>query len=410
MHLTQEEEAMLAGEEGAGVQLAMRLLVNLGEFYHAPRLIEVASAQISGVSYKTGGEGLLDILEELDEGRARVRVPAYLNPAGMDLEHWEAMGIPAAFAEKQLEIIEHYTNLGVLPTCTCTPYLVGNIAKLGDHLAWSESSAVAFANSYFGARTNREGGISALASAIVGKTPLFGLHRLENRLPQVHVKVKCALEPGDHALIGHYIGRASSSKIPYFQGLKIERASQIKALGAAMAASGAVALFHIEYVTPEYKLYMKENIEKKITITAEDLRRLRTSFRPLTLPDLVAVGCPHADIEEIGAIARQLEGKTVDPLVKFWIFTAAPVLAVATRAGYRDIIEAAGGKLFCDTCMVVSPLAEIGIQSVVTNSAKAAHYLPSMNKTEASCCSLEECIQIALEGKLPSSLDQKEVS
>jgi len=173
--LTRLEERMLAGEYGYAAQKAMEILVALGKIYGAERMIEIRSAQISGVSYSNLGEEGLEFLLKLAEDGC-VRVPTTLNPCGMDLEEWREMGIPEDFAEKQLRVIEAYRRLGVEPTLTCTPYLAGNMPEFGDHVAWSESSAVIYINSVIGARTNREGGPSALAAAITGRTPLYGLH------------------------------------------------------------------------------------------------------------------------------------------------------------------------------------------------------------------------------------------
>ena len=133
----------------------------------------------------TWGRPDLQFLSEMAEGGGRVRVLTTLNPAGMDIENWPALGIPPEFAEKQLRVLEAFSRMGVTTTCTCTPYLTGNLPQFGEHLAWSESSAVCYANSIIGARTNREGGPSALAAALTGRTPEYGLHLAENRLPAI---------------------------------------------------------------------------------------------------------------------------------------------------------------------------------------------------------------------------------
>ena len=190
MFLTKEEEALLAGEGGDGRQWAMELIVALGEIFGAEDLVPIRSAQLAGVSYKTVGDAGLEWL--LDVSRTSVvSVPTMLNPAGMDLKRWEEMGITEEFAAKQRSIIRAYSRMGVDLTCTCTPYLIGHAPSFGDHLAWSESSAVSYANSAIGARTNREGGPSALASAVIGKTPRYGLHLDENRRATARV-----IQPG----------------------------------------------------------------------------------------------------------------------------------------------------------------------------------------------------------------------
>ena len=171
MYLTREQERILEGEYGEVMERSLRLLVKLGEIYGADRMIPVSSVQVAGVSYKSIGDPGLEFLEDLAAGGTRVRVLTTLNPAGMDLIDWRKLGVPLDFAAKQLKIIEAFRRMGAAMTITCTPYLAGNLPRFAEHIAWSESSAVSFANSVIGARTNREGGPSALAAAICGVTP-----------------------------------------------------------------------------------------------------------------------------------------------------------------------------------------------------------------------------------------------
>ena len=154
MYLTKEEEKMLNGEYGEATRKAMEILVALGDIFGADRLIEVSSVQVAGVSYDNIGDAGLEFLNELAKD-GKVKVTTTLNPAGMDIENWKSLGISEEFAEKQIQVIEAFKKLGIIPTCTCVPYLIGNLPRFGEHIAWSESSAVAFANSVIGARTNR---------------------------------------------------------------------------------------------------------------------------------------------------------------------------------------------------------------------------------------------------------------
>ncbi len=188
MYLTKNEQKMLDGEEGYAAKKSMEILVALGNIYGAEKLIEVGSVQVAGVSYHNLGDAGLEFLNELAKD-GKVKVLTTLNPAGMDLENWQNLGIDPEFARKQNLVIEAFSKMGIIVSCTCTPYLIGNLPRYGEHVAWSESSAVTFANSVIGAKTNREGGPSALAAAFVGKTPCYGLHLDENRVPDIHVEV-----------------------------------------------------------------------------------------------------------------------------------------------------------------------------------------------------------------------------
>jgi predicted aconitase len=173
--LSEEEQRMFDGEEGEAKRQSMEILVALGRIYEAERMIPITSAQVSGVSYKTIGEAGLEYLEDLVQKGAKTSIPTFLNPAGMDVSQWKEMKIPEDFAKKQIKVLEAYSKMSIMKTCTCAPYFIGIRPKQGEHIAWAESSAVAFANSVLGARTNREGGPSALAAAICGVTPEYGL-------------------------------------------------------------------------------------------------------------------------------------------------------------------------------------------------------------------------------------------
>ncbi|MFB0523839.1 MAG: aconitase X, partial [Candidatus Bathyarchaeia archaeon] len=168
MKLTPEEQGMLSGKHGKAARKSMEILTTLGEIFDAEYMVYVYGVQIAGVSYANLGEAGLEFLSEIAED-GKVRVLTTLNPAGMDRENWRALGIDEEFAENQNRVIDAFAKMGVITTCSCTPYLIGNAPHYGQHLAWAESSAVCYANSVIGARTNREGGPSALASAITGK-------------------------------------------------------------------------------------------------------------------------------------------------------------------------------------------------------------------------------------------------
>jgi len=263
MYLTKEQEKMLNGEKGKVIEKMFRLLVRLGDIYGADQMIPIGSAQVSGVSFKSIGFPGLEFLEDIASKNPEVKVLTFLNPAGMDLEDWKKLNYPADFAKHQLRIIDAFKRMGIVITSTCTPYLAGNLPRFGEHLAWSESSAISFANSVIGARTNREGGPSALAAAICGLTPNYGLHLSEKRKAQVRVKVNASLKTfSDFGALGYLVGMEVKNKIPYFVGIKNASTDQLKALGAAMAASGAVALYHVEGITPEAKTMMREGLEQ----------------------------------------------------------------------------------------------------------------------------------------------------
>ena len=378
MYLTKEEEKMCNGEYGETIRKSMDILVALGDIYGAPKLVDITSAQVSGVSYKTIGEAGLEYLQDLASDKsAEASVNSTLNPPGTDLENWKELGFPEEFAIKQNQIVDAYGDLGITKTCTCTPYLVGNVPRFGDHISWSESSAVAFVNSVIGARTNREGGPGALAAAIVGKTPLYGFHFEENRVADLIVDVTAPLKGADFGALGYIIGQEVASGVPYFKIQNTPDNNDLKTLGAALASSGSVALYHMENVTPEFKNAQIDEVSSEITISSEDIAETRQKLTTTDKEvDLVCLGCPHASLEEIKKVARIVQGKTIKN--KLWICTSISVKASADRMGYTRIIEEAGGNIVCDTCMVVAPIEDMGFEVIGVNSAKAANYVPSM--------------------------------
>ena len=392
MYLNKEEERILDGEEGGVVERLFRLLVRLGDIYGADKMIPVGSVQVAGVSYKSIGDPGTEFLEDMASKGAKVKVLTYLNPAGMDLENWEKIGFPKDFAKNQLRIMNAFKSMGIVVTSTCTPYLAGNLPRFREHIAWSESSAVSFSNSVIGARTNREGGPSALAAAICGRTPNYGLHLWEKRQPNIKIKVNTNLEfNSDFGAIGYYVGKQVKNKIPFFTGIKDANTDQLKALGAAMAASGAVALYHVEGLTPEADLVEKKGLET-IDVGKKELDDTYEKLNTGKNPDVVILGCPHASLREISTLAEKLKDKHLKKPI--WICTSRVMKEAADRMGFTDIIEKAGGHIVADTCMVVSPIESMGYKTTGVNSGKAANYLPGFCKQEVVFANINKLIEV----------------
>jgi predicted aconitase len=403
LQLTSSERAMLAGEAGAGMRRAMEIIVALGQIYGASDLVPVSSAQVSGVSYKNLGEAGLEFLQSWAEEGARACIPTTLNPAGADLAAWQSLGFSEHFVRKQEAVIAAYTALGAIPTCTCTPYLAGYVPEYGQHVAWAESSAVSYANSVLGARTNREGGPSALAAAITGRTARYGLHMTENRRATTVVEVRCPVtSEADAGALGYLVGRQVGTGVPLFRfrdgGLV---ASTLRQLGAAMASSGAVALYHVEGVTPEARA---ENViaPDAQTVVVDDLRPGYAALDGASPEvDVVSLGCPHASLAELEAIAERLDGRQVRTAL--WITTSRAIRELAQESGAVPRIEKAGGKVVADTCMVVAPVDELGFRTLATNSGKMALYAPSHGGLSTRFGSMEKCLEAAVSGQWPDS-------
>ena len=396
MQLTKDEERMLNGDMGYAARKSMEILTALGDIYGADRLIKIGSVQVAGVSYHNLGDAGLEFLNELARD-GRVKVLTTLNPAGMDLENWRNLGISEDFAAKQNLVIQAFERMGILISCTCTPYLIGNLPCYGEHVAWSESSAVTFANSVIGARTNREGGPSALAAAFVGKTPNYGLHLDENRVPNVHVKVNTRLAKlSDWGALGYVIGKKAENKIPYITGIAEAELDELKSFCASVVTYGAQPLFYMLGITPgaESQLVPRDIV----TVEEADIKSAYDNINDqVTDIELVCVGCPHCSIKEISEISELLEGKRVAEGTEFWVATSRTAKQLADKRGYTQTIEAAGAKFACDTCMAVAPLKG-RFKSLATTSAKGCFY-SRQNKMLTKMGSLRECVEAAVTGK-----------
>ncbi len=349
----------------------MELLVALGEIYGADRLIGITSAHVSGASYKIIGDAGLEFLEDFSQ-TAHIRVRTTVNPVGMDLASWREIGIPEDFASKQARIVAAYRRMGVEETWSCIPYQVGNRPDVGEHVAWAESSASIFANSVLGARTNREGGPSALAAAVTGWTPNYGLHLEENRKATARIVLRTKLNGYEYSLLGHHLGGLLGSGVPFIEGLDGTE-DELKALGAALATSSSIDMFHVKGLTPEWKAGDSPGLDV-YDITLDDLEEAKADLLTTKDYELIAFGCPQLSEKELGEVARLME--TYRPRVPVWAFTSRCIASKAEGVVRR--IREAGGHVVLDTCPEVMPL-ELVARDVGAASAKAAVYLPSLS-------------------------------
>lgn len=388
MQLTDSEQAVLDGESGEGAQKAMELVVALGKIYGADGLVDITSAHLSGASYKTIGDGGLKYLEDMVAGGAMVSVRSTLNPIGMDRERWREMHISEEFAVKQNRIVDLYGRMGIMTTCSCTPYTGANLPKKGDHVAWAESSALSFVNSMVGARTNREGGPGALAAAILGKTADYGLHKTENRKPTVVIEADIGDSLFDHSLLGQAVGSIVGGGIPYYRGIEpgIEEG---KTMAAAMAAAGAVAMFHVEGVTPEASDCDISDLEV-IHIGERELRDAYERINTVDDVGLIALGCPHLTEREIHEIACMLKGRRKKGDTEIWFCTSK---AIREKCADDVRVLEEFGPVLADTCMVVAPI-EGSFSRTGTNSCKAGNYLPTLCSQKVMCRDIAELLKV----------------
>lgn len=410
MYLTDQEKKMLQGEYGAPVQKAMEILVHLGDFYGAEKMIAVRNVHMPGSSAIVAGKAGIRFVELMGNEGGLFCTLTTLNTAAVDLLDWRDLGFPEQYYHDQARLTRAYKKMGGVGCHTCIPYLSGNLPRFGEHIAWGESSAIAFVNSVVGARTNREGGPSALAAALTGRVPLYGYHLDENRAGQVRINVTAKLKGAfDYGTLGYYVGKQCQELIPVFTGLPSNiTIDELKMLSAALASSGSVALFHVVGITPEAPtleaafrgkaaLMEIEFGRTEYESTIAQLNKSRTNR-----VDLVVIGCPHASIDEIKLIAENLYENKTNSAVDFWITTAIGNKEIASRNGYLEIIEKAGARLVCDTCPILGPTAAMigtkGYNAIATNSAKLAHYIPGQWDIGSHYGSFEQCIKAAITG------------
>ncbi|HME53212.1 MAG TPA: aconitase X catalytic domain-containing protein [Candidatus Lokiarchaeia archaeon] len=401
---------MLSGESGPGTQIAAEIIDALAKVFDARGYVSINSSQISGVSFKNIGEAGLEFLESLRAGGARSRVNATLNPCGLDLEAWQELGFSESFYLDQQRVIDAYAGLGIDATCTCTPYLWGNCPRNGEHVAWSESSAISYVNSVLGARTNREGGPAALAAALTGFTGNYGLHLDEHRVPRIIVNVKYPVKTYfDFGTLGLILGKKLGQDVAFITGLENEACTgeNLRQLGAAMAASGAVALYHVDGVTPEAQVmshFIQEGSIALETIEIDDIEDVADAL-PSTMEgdgaaavDLVFLGCPHYSRQEVLDVIDVLRNKVVKATI--WIATARSVKKELLEDPEITSQLDSHVKIIADTCIVVCPVDELGIRSVVTNSGKAFFYLRNNENLAVLYRDTSTCIEAAISGMI----------
>jgi predicted aconitase len=369
----------------------MKILVRLGDLFNASKLIPISSAHVSGVSYKTLGDAPTEFLEVLANADVKAKVRATLNPHGFD-EEYLGKRLDEDFRCKQLKVLGLFEKMGFVQSLTCTPYYLKKPAK-NAHIAWAESSAVVYSNSVLGAWTNREGGPSALAAAVIGKTPDCGMHRAENRQSQVLVTLEGQLRnETEFGALGICLGKILGDMIPMIKGIRNASKDNLKQLGAALASSGMVNMFCFKNASTE-----AEKLEK-ITIGNEELKQTteNLSTNPKAKSDLVFIGCPHCSLNEIKQIANLIDGKKVKNGTECWVCTSRYVKEKAKN--YVRKIERSGAHIITDTCAVVTWTDRLGIRTIMTNSAKTAHYAPTLNKAETIFATLKECLKTAVKG------------
>ena len=425
MILTDEEKRMRDGAEGAATAAAMDLLIRYGDALGCDRLCDVRNVagsmtQPSPVRQRLVDEGgwakafavtNLDCDDDIEV--PAMRVPTCQLQHGFGADARGIVPYPDRNIELQADAEAFYGRRGVNILATCTPYQVGNIPVRGEHCAWMESSAVIYANSVLGARTNCEGTASAGAASLTGKIPCWGNHRDENRNGTHLIDVRTPVDSFlDWGMLGYFAGAVAGEDHPVITGdLGRPDLTDLKHFGAAAATSGGVELYHIPGVTPEAPTIeagfgTPKLPEPAVYGPAQRQAVYDTLNAQGTSPDVdfVLLGCPHASVDQVRRAAAALDGRRLSSGTELWLMLPRALKDVADRSGYTAIIERAGGRLLGDSCPAMSRAAPRGTRVFATDSAKQVHYLPAILGIEAWFGTLEDCVDAAVTGRWHGAL------
>ncbi|MDG6985329.1 MAG: aconitase X catalytic domain-containing protein [Nitrososphaerota archaeon] len=398
MHLDPAQEKLLRGESGEAKRFAMEVATKVGDAVGAESLVPIKSAHVLA-HYSSLHEAGIDVLERYASAGGKFAVPTSVDPASIDLQNWRSFGVPEEYARQQFRLCDAYAKLGGMRCWTCVQYQVCNFPKQGEIVAWAESSAVVFANSVLGVRSNKITAGMDVACAVLGLTPKFGMLNDENRVATVSFRLAAgALSDLDYRSVGFFIGRNAGGRVPVLEGLPANVTSdEVKHLGAGAAAAGPVTMIHLPGITPGSRSASdatgREAVEE-FEVTRSDLSSVEADLNQTAeAPDLVAFGIPHLSVNELGQLAKELEGRKLKRGVKMYVYTSGQAYEMAERTGIAETIEATGARLTHSTDAEISPLKQLGFRVVMTNSAKLAEIVSSEGEIKMRFASQKSIIE-----------------
>jgi predicted aconitase len=390
------------------MQMATRILFDMGRILGADRLIPVTSSHIDGCLYH--GDSGVDFAEMLVKGGGRVCVPTTLNVGGIDLLRPASIKYPAHQREMALRLMKAYIALGCTQTWTCAPYQDGHRPQMGEDVAWAESNAVVFANSVLGARTNRYGDFLDICAALTGRAPHCGLHLLENRRATVLIRTgglseQLKRQPVLYPVLGAWLGRNVGSSVAAIDGIPEDTPEDfLKALGASAASAGAVGLFHVIGVTPEARTINEAFGGKPPALLMQfgphEVRSTRDTLSNTDSEsmDLIALGSPHYSLQEVDRFEALRAGRELK--LPVYICLSRLVWSILDANGRAALMEASGVRFVTDTCVVVTPILPQPPGILMTDSGKFAHYTPGNTSYHVRYGSISECVETAVQGRV----------
>ncbi|NTE37451.1 aconitase X [Agrobacterium tumefaciens] len=408
LDLGDDDRAMLEGRDGIAAQQSMRITVAMAAQQGASALVDVTQGHIDGCIYASPAN--LTFAEKMAEMGAKVRVPTTMNAISVDKAHWRSQGMPEDFGDPAARLADAYVRMGCRPTFTCSPYLLDSAPRAGDMIAWAESNAVIFANTVLGARTAKHPDFLDLCIALTGRAPLAGVYLEENRRPQriVNVALPQGVDDAFWPLVGYLAGKAAPDCIPLLRGLGPAKPSRddLKALCAAFGTTSAAPMLHIEGVTPDAALPPLETADI-VTVSLSDMAAGWSLLNegPEEV-QLVAIGSPHASLEECHALAAEFAGRRRHADVAVIVTAGQQVIDAAGQDGTLQSLHDSGVQVLPDLCWcsISEPVFPTKTRALMTNSGKYAHYGPGLSGRAVRFGSLADCVESALTGRAPSLL------
>lgn len=408
LDLSDDDRAMLDGRDGIAVQQAMRIIAAMAAQQGAEKLIDVVQGHIDGCIYASPAN--LTFAEKMADMGAKVRVPTTMNAISVDRANWEAQGVPESFGDPAARLADAYVRMGCRPTFTCSPYLLDSAPKSGEAIAWAESNAVIFANTVLGARTAKHPDFLDLCIALTGRAPLSGVYldapRKATRV--IDVELPDNIDDAFWPLIGYLAGKAAPDRIPLLRGLASARPSRddLKALCAAFGTTSASPMLHVEGVTPEAEGAAAKDADRT-SITRADMAAAWSLLNdgPEEV-ELVAIGSPHASLEECRALATAFDGRKRDSNVAVIVTAGRDAITAARDEGLLARLEESGIQVLPDLCWcsISEPVFPTKTRALMTNSGKYAHYGPGLSGRAVRFSNLADCVEAALTGRVPARL------
>jgi predicted aconitase len=409
MKLDDEEQDILAGKLGPVPQQALRHQIAVGEFFGARDFVPVTQAHVMADTESLGEAGVrwLEGLAATVEGQRRVRIPTITDPRGTDFAKAAFLGQTPAMLGLERRAIAAFIKLGVVMTDTCINYQTIQAPTRNEHVAFGDTGVVIYSNSICGARSNFEGGPSALAAGLTARTPRYGFHLPEQRRATLHIRVEFTpTSLNEWGALGGMIGRIVGNywAVPAVEGIEGAPGSdQLKHFGAAMASFGSVALFHLVGITPEAGRLTDVTRSElpRYRVTKVDVDALQKSYHGDERVDVVVFSAPQLSLFELRDLAELCQGRRFS--VPLLAVTSPQVKPDSDRMGYTTRIEDAGGTVLSGMCFYQSYAREIaeakGWKRLATNSAKMVNILGGYGY-QPTLASMEECVDAAVSGRL----------